>query len=173
MKLLLNICCGPCATAVIEKLKQEHDITLFFYNPNIEPIDEYEKRLRSAEKLASDLKIPMIIGDYDNIQWHAAVKGLEKEPEGGKRCDVCFRLRLEKTAQFAKNNDFEAFASTLNISPYKNAEKINNMGKEVAEKINITYIPTDFRQDYMHSIELSKKHNLYRQKYCGCMYSKA
>ncbi|MBD3249032.1 hypothetical protein GF336_03230 [Candidatus Woesearchaeota archaeon] len=172
MKLLLNVCCGPCATVVIEQLKEEHVITLFFYNPNIEPIEEYKKRMEASEKLAKDLNLPIIIGDYSNIQWHAAVKGMEQEPEGGKRCDICFRLRLEKTAQFAKNNGFEAFTSTLNISPYKDADKINRIGKEIEKKINISYILTDFRKHYMHSVKLSKKHNLYRQRYCGCIYSK-
>ncbi|MBD3355368.1 hypothetical protein GF361_05275 [Candidatus Woesearchaeota archaeon] len=171
MKLLLHTCCAPCSTHVIEELKKEYDITLFFYNPNVEPIQEYEKRLVEAERLAKELNIPIIVGDYDNIKWHNAVKDYESEPEGGKRCEICFRFNLQKTAKLAKEKNFDFFTTTLTVSPYKNNEVINRIGKDIDEE---RFLEKDFKKQngYMHSIELSKKHNLYRQNYCGCLYSK-
>ena len=173
-KLLLHVCCAPCSTHVIEELKKEYKITLFFYNPNIEPVEEYQKRLEAAESLAKYLDIEIIAWDYDNIEWHNAVKGHENDQEGGERCNICFRFRLEKTAEFAKENNFDLFAATLTVSPYKNAEEINKIGKELANKYDIEFLESDFKKQdgYFKSIELSKKHNLYRQNYCGCLYSK-
>jgi hypothetical protein len=173
-KLLLHVCCGPCSTHVIEILKQNYDLTLFFYNPNIEPLNEYSLRLEAAEKFAAELGIPIIVGDYDSIEWHSAVKGHEQDEEGGERCSICFRYRLEKTAQLAKEKGFKLFTTTLTVSLYKNANLINQIGRELEEKYNVLFLESDFKKDngYMHSIELSRKHNLYRQKYCGCLYSK-
>lgn len=174
MKLLLHVCCAPCSTYVIETLKKDYDITLFFYNPNVEPINEYAARLEEAEKYSKELGLPLIVGDYDNIQWHDAVKGHEHDKEGGERCSLCFRFRLDKTSQIAKEQGFEIFTTTLTVSPYKNAEIINNIGKEIAEKYGIDFLEADFKQKggYIKSIELSKKHKMYRQHYCGCLYSK-
>jgi len=171
-KLLLHVCCAPCSTHVIELLKEEYDLTLFFYNPNVEPINEYEMRLKEAERYAKELHLPLEVGDYDNIEWHNAVNGHEQDKEGEERCSICFRYRLEKTAQLAKENKFDMFATTLTVSPFKNTEIINKIGKELAGNIN--FLESDFKQDkgYMHSIELSKKYCLYRQNYCGCLYSK-
>jgi hypothetical protein len=173
-KLLLHVCCAPCSTHVIEVLKKDYELTLFFYNPNIEPIPEYELRLNEAEKYAQELNLPLIIGDYDNIEWQNAVKGHESDKEGGERCNLCFRFRLEKTALYAKQNNFDFFATTLTVSPFKNADVINKIGKELEEKYKIEFLESDFKKEkgYMHSIELSKKHNLYRQHYCGCLFSK-
>ncbi|MBW2966058.1 epoxyqueuosine reductase QueH [Candidatus Woesearchaeota archaeon] len=177
-RLLLHVCCAPCSTSVIEKLKENYDVTLFFYNPNVEPINEYEKRLNEAERYAEAMDIPIIIGDYDIIDWQSAVRGHENDPEGGERCAICFRFRLQKTAQVAKEGthqtkegdsspSFDLFTTTLTVSPYKNAEIINQIGKEFDN-----FLEQDFKKDYMHSIELSKKYNLYRQNYCGCLFSK-
>ena len=173
-KLLLHVCCAPCSTHVIETLKQDYDITMFFYNPNIEPMAEYGERLKTAEDFAQKLNLPLVVGDYDNIEWHSAVKGYEKDKEGGERCSICFKFRLEKTAQLARDNKFDLFTTTLTVSPYKNAEIINRIGKELENKYGVRLLESDFKSKggYMHSIELSKKHNLYRQHYCGCLYSK-
>jgi hypothetical protein len=157
---------------VIEELKKEYDITLFYYNPNVEPINEYELRLEEAERYAQKLNLPIIVGDYDNIDFHNRVQGHESDPEGGERCKICFRQRLEKTAILAKETGFDLFTTTLTVSPYKNAEIINQIGKEIAEQLNIEFLEKDFKKGYMHSIELSKQHNMYRQNYCGCLYSK-
>ena len=173
-KLLLHVCCGPCSTHVIETLREKYDLTLFFYNPNVEPVNEYEQRLETAEKYAKELGLPLIVGDYDNIEWHNAVQGHEQDEEGGERCSICFRYRLEKTAELAKEKDFDLFITTLSVSPYKNAEVINIIGLELAKKYGIEFLESDFKKHggYMHSVELSKKHNLYRQHYCGCLFSK-
>ncbi|MBR9691477.1 epoxyqueuosine reductase QueH [Candidatus Woesearchaeota archaeon] len=170
-KLLLHVCCAPCSTHVIEKLKENYEITLFFYNPNVEPINEYEQRLIEAERYAEALELPIIVGDYDSIEWHNAVQGHEQDKEGGERCSICFRYRLEKTAMLAKEKQFDLFTTTLTVSPYKNAEIINKIGKEIDPE---RFLEQDFKKDngYMHSIELSKQHNLYRQNYCGCLFSK-
>lgn len=171
-KLLLHVCCAPCSTYVIEALKEEYEITLFFYNPNIEPINEYSSRLEAAEKFAEKMDLPIIVGDYDSIEWHNKVQGHENDEEGGERCGICFRYRLEKTAELAKQKGFDLFSTTLTVSPYKNTEIINQIGKEAGEKYNIEFLDSDFKKGYMKSIELSKEHGLYRQKYCGCLYSK-
>ena len=173
-KLLLHVCCAPCSTHVIETLKKDYNLTLFFYNPNIEPIDEYEKRLESTERYAKELKLPLIVGDYDNLEWHNAVKGHEDDKEGGERCSICFKYRLKKTTQLAKEKNFDLFTTTLTISPFKNAEMINKIGNELKEKHNIEFLKSNFKKQngYLYSIELSKKYNLYRQHYCGCLYSK-
>ena len=173
-KLLLHVCCAPCSTHVIEVLKKEYELTLFFYNPNVEPINEYSLRLEAAEKYAEEIGIPIIVGDYDSIEWHNAVKGHENDSEGGERCGICFRYRLEKTAELAKQKGFELFTTTLTVSPYKNAELINQIGKEFAEKYGVEFLESDFKKEngYIHSIELSKEHDLYRQDYCGCLWSK-
>ncbi len=174
-KLLLHVCCAPCSTHVIYMLREKYDLTLFFYNPNIEPINEYELRLSEAEQYAKDLNIPLIIGDYDNIDWHNAVKGHETDSEGKERCNICFRFRLQKIAQLAKEKNFDLFTTTLTVSPYKNSEIINKIGKELAEAVGVEFLESNFKEDngYMHSVELSKRYNLYRQHYCGCLYSKS
>lgn len=175
MKLLLHVCCAPCSTHAIEKLQEQYDLTLFFYNPNVEPINEYEKRLQETERFAEALGLPLIVGDYDNIDWHSAVQGLEQEKEGGERCSVCFRFRLRKTAQLAKEKGFDIFTTTLTVSPYKNAEMISKIGKEISQALEIEFLESDFKKDngYIHSVELSKQYNLYRQTYCGCLFSKS
>jgi len=173
-KLLLHVCCAPCSTHVINVLKQNYDLTLFFYNPNVEPLNEYSLRLEAAEKFAEEIDIPMIVGDYDAIEWNNAIKGHENDEEGGERCSICFRFRLEKTAQTAKEKGFDLFTTTLTVSPYKNAPVINQIGKELSEKYNIEFLESDFKKEdgYAHSIKLSKEHGLYRQDYCGCLFSK-
>ena len=175
-KMLLHSCCGPCSTAVIEKLKEEYNLTIFYYNPNIYPEEEYVKRLEEQKKyiLARNFNIKVIDGEYqDANEFLKAFEGMESCPEGGSRCKTCIYLRLKKTAEFAKENGFEIFASTLSVSPHKNAKLINELGKEIEKEFNIEYLISDFKKQdgYLNSIKLSKEYNLYRQKYCGCKYS--
>lgn len=176
-KLLLHSCCAPCSSYVLSYLTKYFDITVFYYNPNIEPIEEYEKRkqeeIRLIKKLPHTNKIDILDCDWENYLFKEMAKGLEDVPERGKRCFLCYELRLEKTAMSAKENDYDYFASTLTVSPYKNSDKINEIGYLLEQKYNINYLCSDFKKKngYKESIELSKKYNLYRQNYCGCIYS--
>lgn len=173
-KILLHSCCGPCSTSVINKLKNDLDITILFYNPNIEPLEEYEKRKEEQLKVLKRLNIKYLDIDYLNEEYRDAVKGYENEPEGGARCTICYELRLLKTAKLAKENKYDIFGTTLTVSPYKSAKIINEIGLKLEEKYNIKYLISDFKKEdgYKKSIELSKEYNLYRQEYCGCIFSK-
>ena len=173
-KMLLHSCCGPCSTVCIERLKEKYDLTIFYYNPNIEPKEEYEKRKEEQKKVCNYFEIPFVDFDYDNKLWHKAVKGLETEPEGGARCEKCFFFRLLKTAKFAKENDFDVFSTTLTVSPYKNTTIVNRAGKEVSEKEGIQFLEESFKKKdgYLRSVALAKDLDLYRQHYCGCMFAK-
>ncbi|MCI5568984.1 MAG: epoxyqueuosine reductase QueH [Lachnospiraceae bacterium] len=177
-KLLLHSCCAPCSSYCMEYLSEFFDITVFYYNPNIEPRDEYIYRVNEMKRLISEMElkrpVSFIEGDYDNENFHRAVKGLEKEPEGGARCEKCFRLRLENTAALAKREKFDYFTTTLSISPLKSAEKLNNIGEELAKKYDIMYLFSDFKKKggYQRSIELSRQYGLYRQNFCGCVFSR-
>ena len=176
--ILLHSCCGPCSSYVIEYLTKYFNITILYYNPNISPQEEYEKRKEEQIKVINLIpktnKIDILDCDYDNDKYEKLIKGLENEPERGKRCTKCFNLRLEKTAQLAKINNYDYFGTTLTVSPYKNSKLINEIGKNLEEKYQIKYLYSDFKKNngYKRSIELSKKYNLYRQNYCGCIYSK-
>ncbi len=173
MKLLLHICCAPCSTEVLRRLMLEHDVTGFFYNPNIHPADEYLSRLNELERFSLKQNFPLIKADYDVGGWFETVRGLEDELEGGSRCEKCFRLRLEKTAKMATERGFEAFTTTLTISPHKNASLINAVGKDIGTEGQITFLESDFKKQngYHKSVEQSKKHGMRRQNYCGCVYS--
>lgn len=172
-KLLLHACCGPCATFVIESLKDEFDISVFFYNPNIYPAQEYEKRLSAIKKFCDDKKVHLIEGNYNHEGWLNMVKGLENEPEGGERCVSCFELRLCVAADFASENGFDIFTTTLSVSPHKNFKSISQIGKELEKECGIRFLDRDFKKDdgFKRSIELSKEHSLYRQDYCGCEFA--
>ena len=175
-KMLLHSCCGPCSTSVIDRLKDEYDLTIFYYNPNIYPQEEYQKRLAEQQKYVSliGLDIVVVDGKYDdNADFESHCVGLENEKEGGARCSVCFAYRLDKTAQYAKQNGYDIFATTLTVSPHKNAKVINDIGLKIAQKYNIEYLVADFKKQdgYLKSIRLSQKYSLYRQNYCGCKYS--
>ena len=176
--LLLHSCCAPCSSYVIEYLSPYFNITILYYNPNIYPIEEYEKRKQEQIKLIKELptknKVNILNCDYDNDLYEKNIKGLEKEPERGSRCTKCFWLRLEKTAITAKKNNFDYFGTTLTVSPYKNSKLLNEIGLSLQEKYNIKYLYSDFKKNngYIRSIELSKEYNLYRQNYCGCIYSR-
>ncbi len=172
--ILLHSCCGPCSSACIERLKDNFDITVIYYNPNIEPLDEYIHRKNVQIDLLNKLHIKYIDADYDNDHFHELTESLRNEPEGGKRCLVCYSMRLKYTAQKAKENNFDYFSTTLTISPHKNSDIINKIGKEIGDNIGVKYLYSDFkkRNGYLRSIELSKEYNLYRQNYCGCLYNK-
>ncbi len=176
--LLLHSCCAPCSSQVITFLTNYFDITILYYNPNIYPEEEYLKRKEEQIRLIHEIKninkLEIIDCDYDNDIYEKEIKGLENEKEGGPRCYKCFNLRLNKTAKIAKENNFEYFSTTLTISPYKNSNIINTIGLELEQKYNIKWLYSDHKKKdgYKKSIELSKKYNLYRQNYCGCIYSK-
>ena len=175
--LLLHACCAPCSTASLEYLAKYFDITLFFYNPNISSADEFQKRLCELERFVKEAPfangIKIISPEYNHGEFLSAAAGLENAKEGGERCEKCFRLRLNKTAEQAEKSGFEYFATTLTISPLKNAEKINLCGEDAAVVGNVLYLPTDLkkRERYKRSIELSSEYGLYRQSFCGCEFS--
>lgn len=173
-KLLLHSCCGPCSSSVIERLRDYFDITVIYYNPNIEPKEEYEKRKSEQLRLLNELGIKFMDIDYLNNEYHEKVKGYENEPENGLRCPLCFELRLDKTASKAIENNFDYFGTTLTVSPHKNSKIINEIGLKLEEKYGVKFLLSDFKKEdgYKRSIELSKKYDLYRQDYCGCLYSK-
>ncbi len=173
-KVLLHICCAPCSAGVVPELKEQYQVTGFFYNPNIDDCDEYKLRREEMKKYAEKLKIPLIEGNYNPEEWREAVKGLENEPERGKRCEVCFRMRLLETARIADREGFHIFCTTLTLSPLKNAGMVNQTGNEVQENFVSSYLPSDFKKKdgFKKSIERSKEHNLYRQNYCGCSFSR-
>jgi predicted adenine nucleotide alpha hydrolase (AANH) superfamily ATPase len=173
-KLLLHSCCGPCSSAVIERLKPYFDITILYYNPNIEPKEEYEKRKSEQLRLLKELNIKYMDIDYLNEDFHEAVIGYEQEKENGARCPICYKLRLEKTCALAKEKGYDYFGTTLTVSPHKNSIIINKIGLDLEAKYNIKFLLSDFKKEdgYKRSIELSKEYNLYRQNYCGCLYSK-
>lgn len=176
--LLVHSCCAPCSSYVLEYLSEFFDITVLYYNPNISPIEEYNYRKSEQIRLINEKKwknpVKFLDCDWENEKFEQTIKGMEKEPEGGIRCHSCFSLRLSKTAELAKENNFDYFVTTLSISPLKNAEVLNNIGQELSQKYGVRYLPSDFkkREGYKRSIELSKEFNLYRQNFCGCRYSK-
>ena len=176
-KLLLHSCCGPCSTTVLSYLESFFDIIVYYYNPNIEPVEEYEKRKNEQIRFIKEFNKPSITfleGLYENDKFRECSQGLESELEGGARCVSCFKLRLEKTALKAKELNCDYFGTTLTVSPHKNSKIINEIGKHLEEKYNIKFLYSDFKKNdgYKKSIILSKEYNLYRQNYCGCLYGR-
>ncbi len=175
--LMMHACCAPCSSAVLERVEPYFETCLYYYNPNIQPEDEYEKRLREFPKLlrASGMEksVEFICGDYEEDLFLGASSGLENEPEGGARCPKCFELRLRGTVREAAKRGFEYFSTTLTVSPHKNAAVINSIGERLASEYGVKWLPADFkkRDGYLRSIRLSKEYNLYRQCYCGCLFS--
>ena len=176
--LLLHACCAPCSSYVLEYLADRFALTLFFYNPNIDPAEEYEFRRQELCRLVSDMglsdRVGILSAPYCPEEFEAIAKGLEQEPEGGSRCHRCYRLRLSKSAAEAKARGFDYFTTTLSISPYKNAEWLNTIGEEEATSHGVRYLFSDFKKKngYKRSCELSAEYGLYRQDYCGCIHSK-
>ena len=176
-KLLLHSCCGPCSSYVITYLKDYFDITILYYNPNIEPKEEYEKRKSVQLKLINELNISslnFLDSEYENSKYHEKIKGFENDLEGGNRCHLCYELRLEKCAKLAKDLGYEYFGTTLTVSPYKNVQVLNAIGEMLAKEYNVKWLYSDFKKKdgYKKSIQLSKEYDLYRQDYCGCLFSK-
>ncbi len=177
-KLLLHACCAPCSSYVLEYLCVHFDITLLFFNPNISPESEYSFRADELERLVGELPeaggVKIIRGRYCPEEFYEMAKGLEHLPEGGERCNKCYRLRLRECARLAKEGGFDYFTTTLSISPYKNAEWLNTIGDEEGKQVGVPYLFSDFKKKngYKRSCELSAEHRLYRQDYCGCVFSK-
>ena len=173
-RLLLHSCCGPCSSYVLEYLTQYFDITVLFYGPNIQPREEYDKRLEHQKRVLEHFGVGNMDCAYDGEAFDAAVRGLEAEPEGGARCTACFALRIGETARLASLHGFGWYCATLSVSPHKDAERINAIGRAMGEKYGVRWLPSDFKKrgGYQRSIELSRELDLYRQDYCGCLYSK-
>lgn len=177
-KLLLHSCCAPCSSYCLEYLSKYFEITDMFYNPNIYPPEEYDKRSKELERLIGEMplesKVTFLPEEYDEQEFYKAVRGLESLGEGSERCMACFRLRLEKAAKYAKEHGFDYFTTTLSISPYKNAQALFSISEELSIKYGVAFLPSDFkkRNGYKRSIELSHEYDLYRQDYCGCVFSK-
>lgn len=177
-RVLLHSCCGPCSSYVLEYLTQYFSVTVLFYNPNIQPETEYAKRLACQKDLIAALpaKHPVTLLEcgWDGEAFAEAARGQETEPEGGSRCTRCFILRLAKTAELAKEQDFDYFCTTLTVSPHKDAQRLNRLGYEIGAQLGVNWLPGDFkkREGYKRSIQLSAEYDLYRQNYCGCLYSK-
>ena len=177
-RLLLHSCCAPCSSYVLEYLSAYFDITVFYFNPNISPESEYVKRVNEVKRLIAEMpscsQVRFMEGRYEPQEFYSCAKGLEDEPEGGERCLKCFRLRLKEAARAAKEINADYVCTTLTISPLKNAENLNRIGEEEAESLGIKWLPSDFKKKngYKRSIELSDEYNLFRQNYCGCVFSK-
>lgn len=177
-RLFLHACCAPCSSYVLEYLSQYFQITVFFYNPNISPKEEYKKRAEELRRLLKELPcahpVTFTEGAYEPEKFFAMAKGLEEEPEGGARCFGCYRMRLQETARLAEEGGYDYFATTLTISPLKNAAKLNEIGEELSPIYQVAHLPSDFKKKngYQRSIQLSKEYGLYRQDYCGCIFSR-
>jgi Uncharacterized protein conserved in bacteria len=177
-KLLLHSCCAPCSSYVLEYLSNNFEITIFYFNPNIYPMEEYTRRVEEQQRLIEAMplqkQVHFLQGSYQPDAFYQIVKGMEYEEEGGERCFACYEQRLREAAKMASENNFDYFTTTLSISPHKNAEKLNEIGERLAKEYGVSYLPSDFKKKngYKRSIELSKEYNLYRQDYCGCVFSK-
>ena len=173
-KLLLHVCCGPCSTEVIRRLKDDYEVVGFFYNPNIYPEEEYNKRLMEVQRISALWRVLVDVGGDNHERFLAVARGLETEPEGGRRCLVCYRLRLEEAALRAAENGCTHLATTLTIAPMKKAAVINAIGREAAARHGLVFVEEDWkkRDGFKRSIELSRDLGLYRQNYCGCEFSR-
>lgn len=176
--LLLHVCCAPCSSSVIEYLSSFFDITLYFFNPNITDREEYDLRIAELKRFIKELPeakdVSLIEGEYNPQEFFNLTKNFAKDKEGGKRCELCYKLRLFSTAKMAKERGFDLFTTTLSVSPYKNADKLNEIGDAASKMYDTAYLFSDFKKKngYKRSIELSKQYDLYRQDFCGCIYSK-
>lgn len=177
-RLLLHSCCAPCSSYVLEYLTEYFDITVYYYNPNISPMGEYEKRIAEQKRLISEMKfknsVSFIEGTYNHDEFISLTRGLENLPEGGERCSLCYEMRLEAAAQKATEINADYFTTTLSVSPYKNTAKLNTIGLKLAMEYDVPYLVSDFKKNngYKRSIELSTEYGLYRQNFCGCIFSK-
>ena len=175
LKLLLHICCAPCAGYLLRELQKKFDLTTYFYNPNLDTKEEHQKRLVETEKYCRKLGIDLVKGGYSHKKWLKIVRGLENEPEGGERCKKCFEMRLKEAARFAKENNFDYFATTLTVSSYKSAKVISLIGRKIANEFGVKFLDQDFGKEdgFKKSLEISREEEFYRQNYCGCEFSKS
>ncbi|MFA5127198.1 MAG: epoxyqueuosine reductase QueH [Patescibacteria group bacterium] len=173
-KILLHACCAPCSIYVLQKLSADYQVTIYFYDPNIHPRQEYNKRRDELKKYAKKIGINFMEGPYNSADWLEKTKGLEKEPERGKRCEVCFDMRLAESARIAKDNGFDIWTTVLSISPHKDPKQINSVGQKIAGLIGLPYMPADWKKNdgFKIASRLSKEEGFYRQDYCGCVYSR-
>ena len=175
-KLLLHSCCAPCSSYVLNYLNTYFKITVFFYNPNMIDLEEFEKRFEEQKKIikALNIEVDLIKVDYDDQVFYESISGFENEPEGGLRCEKCFRLRLEEAAIYASSHHYDYFTTTLSISPLKNSKLLNEIGSELEGNYSVKYLFSDFKkkEGYKKSVDLSEEYDLYRQDYCGCIFSK-
>lgn len=177
-RLFLHSCCAPCSSYVLEYLSQYFDITVFFYNPNISPEEEYRKRVEEIKRMIGEMEfihpVQFIEGEYRPGDFYSMAKGMEDLDEGGERCFACYRMRMEAAAKMAREGGYDYFTTTLSISPLKNAAKLNEIGEELGEIYQVEHLPSDFKKKngYKRSVELSRQYGLYRQDYCGCVFSK-
>jgi len=171
--MLVHVCCAPDALYVLGLLRADYDVSGYFYNPNIHPREEYDLRLEETRKVARILNVNLIEGKYDDQQWFEITQKFKEEPEKGRRCDVCYALRLEKTARKASELGFEIFTTVMSLSPLKKADVLNRMGKMFARKHRVDFLAANFKKKdgFKKSVEMSREHKLYRQDYCGCLYS--
>jgi len=173
-RLLLHICCAPCSSTVMERLAPEYEVTAFFYNPNIHPHEEFDRRLKETERWCATTGVPLIAEEYDEGRWQELVRGHEGDREGGARCGICFETRLRRTGEYAREHGFEWFTTTLTLSPHKDAARVNSIGRRLAEELGARFLEGDFKKQrgFERSLELSREHGFYRQDYCGCMFSR-
>jgi predicted adenine nucleotide alpha hydrolase (AANH) superfamily ATPase len=174
-RLLLHVCCCPCAVYVYKKLAQDYDVTCFFYNPNIQPVKEYEFRKKELERIAASLNWDVVYADYHIDEWFQRVKGHEKDPERGERCSICFNMRLRETFQYAKENAFDVVTATLSISPYKATRQINAEGEQLSQEFGIEFLPENFKKQDGFNVgkKMATDLGVQHQDYCGCTYSQA
>lgn len=172
-KILLHSCCAPCSAHIIQELAKEYEVTLFYFNPNIFPGEEYQKRLAEVKKYLGKIKVDLIEGEYNHQFWLEKIKGYENEPERGKRCHICYQMRLVETASKAKEFGFDVFCSTLSISPHKDAEMINKIGQELSKEHKIEYLESNWKKQegFKKACDISREEGFYRQDYCGCEFS--
>jgi len=174
-KILLHVCCAPCSPYVFEQLQEEYDVTLYFYNPNIHPKAEYDRRLGELEKWTESAGAALVVDDYEDLQWKMATVGLEDEPERGARCEVCFDVRLSKTAERAARDNYDLFGCVLTVSPHKKSQTVNAIGRMVAEDHDVLFLEKDWKKKdgYKKTTRLARELDFYRQDYCGCNHSLA
>ena len=175
-RLLLHACCAPCSSATLERLAEHFELTILYYNPNIDPPAEYHRREAELERFVEEAgyRFPVVELPYEPREFYDAVKGLEQEPEKGARCTICYRLRLEQTARYAAEHGFDWFCTTLSISPLKDPVRINDLGAQLGAQYGVRFLPSEFRKKdgYKRSLQLSAEYGLYRQEYCGCVFSR-
>lgn len=177
-KLLLHCCCAPCSSATLERLQDEYEVDIYYYNPNIEPEEEFLKRAGEEERFVQafhpDGGVKVITAEYEHEAFEEIARGREEMPERSERCYLCYELRMKKTAEYAKEHGYDLFTTSLSISPYKSSRWINEIGERLEKEIGVLFLHSDFKKQngYKRSIELSREYNLYRQDWCGCVYSK-